>query len=504
MRPAPSFDVVVPTVGRPSLAALLDALERGRGPLPDRIVIVDDRPDPSDALPGMAGLGRLGPRIDVERGPQAGPAAARNRGWRTCVADWIAFLDDDVVPDDGWLESLAADLAELAPDVAGSQGRITVPRPRRRHPRDWERNVAGLETARWATADMAYRRSVLQEVGGFDERFPRAYREDADLGLRVVAAGYRIARGRRHVVHPVRPAGRWVSLRLQAGNRDDALMHRLHGRGWRRRAQAPAGRRPFHLAVTAAGLIAVGGLIRQQRSLAITGAAAWITATSELAWRRIAPGPRDRDEVVTMLLTSALLSPLATWHWLAGVAHASRLAGARVVARPEAVFLDRDGTLVADVPYNGDPSKVVPMPGARDALDTLRAAGIPTAVISNQSGVGRGLMRADQVHAVNERVKEILGPLGPWLVCMHHPDDGCDCRKPAAGLVLRAADALGVDPRRCAVIGDIGADVEAGRAAGARSVLVPTPATRREEIEAADEVAADLPSAVALLLGPTR
>jgi histidinol-phosphate phosphatase family protein len=172
----------------------------------------------------------------------------------------------------------------------------------------------------------------------------------------------------------------------------------------------------------------------------------------------------------------------------------------RTGPRPDAVLLDRDGTLVQDVPYNADPEKVVPMPGAREALDRLRAAGVPTAVVSNQSGVARGLITAEQLDSVNRRVEELLGPVGPWLVCPHGPDEGCECRKPAPGLLLRAAERLGVNPRRCALIGDIGPDVEAAHAAGVRAVLVPTPATRREEVEAAPEVAPNLPAAVDRLL----
>jgi HAD superfamily hydrolase (TIGR01662 family) len=108
------------------------------------------------------------------------------------------------------------------------------------------------------------------------------------------------------------------------------------------------------------------------------------------------------------------------------------------------------------------------------------------------------------VGAVNGRVEELLGPLGPWFVCPHGPDDGCRCRKPAPGLVLRAAAALGVRPDECAVIGDTGADVEAAAAAGARGVLVPNAVTRSEEIARAPEVAPDLPAAVARLLGNAR
>ena len=170
-------------------------------------------------------------------------------------------------------------------------------------------------------------------------------------------------------------------------------------------------------------------------------------------------------------------------------------------ARPQAVLLDRDGTLVEDVPYNGDPDRVLPLPGARAALDRLRTAGVRLAVVSNQSGVARGLITRQQLAAVNRRVEELLGPIGTWLVCTHGPDDRCGCRKPAPGLVVEAARTLGVLPERCVVIGDIGADVDAARTAGARAILVPSAATRREEIDAAPTVAPTLMRAVDLVLG---
>jgi histidinol-phosphate phosphatase family protein len=173
------------------------------------------------------------------------------------------------------------------------------------------------------------------------------------------------------------------------------------------------------------------------------------------------------------------------------------------VGRPRAVLLDRDGTLVVDVPYNGDPTKVVPVPGARAAVDRLRAAGVRLAVVSNQSGVARGLISRAQVEAVNDRVEELLGPLGPVLWCPHGPDGGCTCRKPAPGLIRRAAAAVGVTPSECAVIGDTAADVGAALAAGARPILVPNDVTLPGEIDAAPEVAGTLGEAVSRLLDGT-
>jgi HAD superfamily hydrolase (TIGR01662 family) len=500
--------VVIPSAGRNSLRALLAALAAGDGPALARVVVVDDRPHADGPLLD----GPPPPGVEAVRAPARGPAAARNAGWRAGSAPWVVFLDDDVVPEPDWRPRLAADLAAAGPDVGGVQGRIVVPLPDGRRPTDWERNTAGLERARWATADLAYRRAALEAVGGFDERFPRAYREDADLGLRVTAADWRIVAGTRTVRHPVRPAGRAASLAKQAGNADDVLMRALHGRRWRERAGVPPGRRPRHLAIAAAGAAAVGAAALRVPRVAAPCAAVWAAGTAELAWARIAPGPRTRDEVTTMLWTSALLPFAATAWWMAGWATLRRrlasggpvpqasVAGAAPGARPQAVLFDRDGTLVLDVPYNGDPARVEAVPGARAALDRVRAAGVPTAVVSNQSGIARGLLTDAQLRAVNARIEELLGPLGPWAWCPHAPGDGCACRKPAPGLVLQAARRLGVDPASCVVIGDIGADMEAARAAGARGILVPTPRTRREEVRAAEVVAADLAEAVDLAL----
>src|SRR3954469_8755860 len=362
--------VVVPTVGRPSLDVLLDALAAAPGPRPAELILVDDRPTGSPLRPERPGL----PPVRVVRTGGGGPARARNLGWRTARTEWIAFLDDDVVVDPDWYSGLERDLADLPPDVAGSQGRVRVPLPADRRPTDWERGTTGLATSSWITADLAYRRAALARVGGFDERFPRAFREDSDLALRVMDAGGRLVRGHRRITHPVRPVDRWISLRVQAGNADDVLMRRLHGPDWRERADAALGRRPQHLAITAAGLAAVALAAARKPRAAALAAGPWLAGTAEFAWLRIEPGPRTRAEVATMAATSALIPPLATWHWARGVLRHRRVRPWRGL--PDLVLFDRDGTLVHDFPYNGDPDWIRPVDGAKEALDRLRARGV--------------------------------------------------------------------------------------------------------------------------------
>lgn len=138
-------------------------------------------------------------------------------------------------------------------------------------------------------------------------------------------------------------------------------------------------------------------------------------------------------------------------------------------------MFDRDETLIVDVPFNGDPDRVTAEPGVRSALDRLRAAGLPLAVVSNQSGIGRGYITLEQVDAVNRRVDQLLGPFAGFFVCPHAPEDGCDCRKPQPKLILDAARAMNVVPQRCVVIGDRDSDVEAAVRAGAIPLKIQGP-----------------------------
>ncbi|WP_346095894.1 glycosyltransferase family 2 protein, partial [Streptomyces olivaceiscleroticus] len=221
-----AYAVVIPTLGRPCLADCLRALADAGRPWPDQVVLVDDRPEPGAPLP-LEAAGPLRDRVRTTATGGRGPAAARNAGLAAVSTPWIVFLDDDVQVTSDWSRRLTADLEATDVRTGGVQGRLHVPLDSGRRPTDWERGTAGLEGAAWATADMAYRSAALRDVGGFDERFPRAFREDADLALRVMDAGWALRRGDRVTHHPVRPADRWVSVRVQRGNADDALMRRL-------------------------------------------------------------------------------------------------------------------------------------------------------------------------------------------------------------------------------------------------------------------------------------
>ena len=545
MADAASYSVVVPTVGRPQLGDLLRSLALSEGPPPREVVVVDDRTAQHSLLdlpPEATGsLGSL--PIKVVSSGGRGPAAARNCGWRATSSDWVAFLDDDVLLGCSWKSQLERDLSDQPWQIAGSQARLEVPLPSSRKPTDWERNTALLAGARWATADLSYRRDVLQELGGFDERFPRAFREDADLGLRVHNAGYLIVRGERRTEHPVRPTGRWASLRCQAGNADDVLMRALHGPGWRVLAGAGPSRNWRHLATTLAGISSLVGLVSPalgrsglgpRRRTAGLGAIAWLAGTAEFAARRILPGPRSANEVANMVMTSILIPPAAVIALLRGWARLpsalrdserapNGLARSPLALRPPAVLappkrrprpgkvdvnwhlgavlFDRDGTLIVNCPGNKSPDLVVPMPGARAALRHLRDEGVPVGVVSNQSAVGRGDLALEELAAINRRTEELLGPFDTWQICTHHPDERCQCRKPAPGLIASAANDLGLSAESCAVIGDTKGDIDAAASAGGRAVLVPTRATRPTEIADAPVVAADIIHAVDLVLG---
>ncbi len=179
----------------------------------------------------------------------------------------------------------------------------------------------------------------------------------------------------------------------------------------------------------------------------------------------------------------------------------------------KAVFLDRDGTVNAEVDYLSAPEQLVLLPGAARAIARLNRAGFATVLITNQSGVARGLFDEARLAEIHERLRELLAAEGAHLdaihYCPHHPELGeppyrrdCDCRKPRPGLLRRAAEELGLNLERCWSVGDAPRDLEAAAALGVPGILVASGKPVTEENAGRYPVCPDLASAVERILAP--
>jgi D-glycero-D-manno-heptose 1,7-bisphosphate phosphatase len=182
-----------------------------------------------------------------------------------------------------------------------------------------------------------------------------------------------------------------------------------------------------------------------------------------------------------------------------------------VTASRPAVFLDRDGTIIHDAEYVGNPNDVRLLPGAAQAIARLNARGLPVIVVTNQSGIARGLLTQDDYEAVRRQLDELLAMEGARIdasyACPHHPDftGPCECRKPATLLYRLAAAEHGIDLPRSTFVGDRWRDVAPALDLGGRAILISGPSTPADELPRARaemEVVQSLEEAVDLLLGP--
>ncbi len=142
----------------------------------------------------------------------------------------------------------------------------------------------------------------------------------------------------------------------------------------------------------------------------------------------------------------------------------------------KAIFLDRDGTLNEDPGYLSHPDQLKLFPGVGEGLALLKSAGYLLIVISNQSGVARGRIQYESLALIHERLDQLLTPwavqIDFYQLCLHHPDEGCECRKPKPKLILDIAFELNIDLSKSYMIGDRLSDLEAGIAAGCRASLL--------------------------------
>ena len=316
--PAPVYDiaisVVVPTKGRPQLLnrCIASLVLQHFEPTRFEIIVVDDGPSPDtrEVVTGwISHTEGHGPLISYlpSHGPH-GPAAARNRGWRAARGNIIAFTDDDTIARSDWLKNGLLEFARG--DVHAVCGRIVMPLSGT--PTDYQLDAKNLETAEFVTANCFCRRNVLEAVGGFDERFRFAWREDSDLHFRLIESCANIVHSAKPVmVHPIRPANWGVSLSQLKKIQFDALLYKKHRRLYRQRIRATP-RWDFYLTVGAL-LAAAGALLAGALPEAALAALLWLGMTGRFCAQRLRNTSKSPSHVIEMAVTSALIPPLAVF-----------------------------------------------------------------------------------------------------------------------------------------------------------------------------------------------
>ncbi len=259
-----------------------------------------------------------------------GPAAARNCGWREARGDILAFTDDDCIPDPLWLasgvrallgaasftedESRTSDEASAVKEVQAAWGKLVMPIPST--PTDYERDSSGLANATFVTANCFVKREALAIVGGFDEQFRLAWREDTDLYFRLLEHGMYV----RHVpqaivVHPVRPARWGVSLFQQAKSQFDVLLYRKHPQLYRNHIP------PFpflYVLIVGSSIVSLIAYLLGAYDTASLLAAAWIGLTARFAWKRLRGTSHSISHLLEMLVTSIAIPWLAIFYRIMG------------------------------------------------------------------------------------------------------------------------------------------------------------------------------------------
>jgi GT2 family glycosyltransferase len=318
--PAPlRVSVVIPTWRRPALLGrCLDAACAQTLPGDAyEIIVCDDGPDDDT----RALVESVAARHSTAGGPAVrylpvhatqGPAAARNVGWRHAQAEVLAFTDDDTQPDADWLSQ---GLAAMQPTFAAVSGCVVMPLPD--PPTDYALNESGLTTADFVTANCFVRRDALEVVGGFDERFTMAWREDSDLQFKLLRHGYALGRAPDAVVtHPLRPAPRGISVRQQRKVYFDALLYRNDPVRYRRHIRAHP---PWsYFAIVGCLALAPVAALADAPAVLLAALATWAGLTLAFAWRRLRRTSRAPAHVFDMLWTSIAIPPLSVFWRLLG------------------------------------------------------------------------------------------------------------------------------------------------------------------------------------------
>jgi glycosyltransferase involved in cell wall biosynthesis len=276
------------------------------------IIVVSDGPDPeTQSLIREFAKNRVISLRFLSMPAKKGPAAARNYGWLNARSKVVAFTDDDCLPDQYWLKEIAGN---INPDKEEAMtGDVIVPRSIR--PTDYEQNTAGLESADFITANCACTRAALLKIGGFDEQFRMAWREDSDLEFKLIREKVPV----KHletaiVVHPVRKAKWGISIKEQKKTLYNALLYKKYPELYRSKIQpAPP---LLYYAIIAAFTVMVAGLISHNKLMGTTGFYIWIFLTFNFIVKRLYTTRLSATHIGEMTVTSFIIPFLSIyWQW---------------------------------------------------------------------------------------------------------------------------------------------------------------------------------------------
>ncbi len=305
--------VVIPTYKRPALLhKCLEALNCqyfAKEKL--EVIVVSDGPDAE-----TENLVSQWPWVCYMATPEKkGPAAARNYGWLKAKSSLIAFTDDDCLPDKNWLRSFYESAAQEP--LLAMTGQTIVPITKT--PTDYERNIAGLQTADFITANCCCTRQALLATGGFDEQFTMAWREDSDLEFKLIRAGIPIRKIAAAVVtHPVRQASWGISIKEQRKTLYNALLYKKFPDLYRLKIQ-PNPPLLYYGIITAILVIAVG-LLMKNELLLVSGTLVWLLLWLLFTYKRLHNTSRAPRHLAEMLITSFIIPFISIyWQWYGAI-----------------------------------------------------------------------------------------------------------------------------------------------------------------------------------------
>jgi glycosyltransferase involved in cell wall biosynthesis len=276
------------------------------------VIVVSDGPDPeARLLVNDMARNRVVPLRFLSLPVKKGPAGARNYGWLNARSKVIAFTDDDCLPNEHWLNEIAANIHGDREEAV--TGKVIVPHSKR--PTDYEQNTAGLEMADFITANCACTRAALIKTGGFDERFPVAWREDSDLEFKLILENIPVKRIESAlVVHPVRQAEWGVSIKEQKKTQYNALLYKKYPALYRKKIQAipPL----LYYGIIAAFIVMIAGILQHNFWLGATGFYAWLFLTFNFIVKRLYNTTWSSSHVAEMIVTSFIIPFVSVyWQW---------------------------------------------------------------------------------------------------------------------------------------------------------------------------------------------